>query len=108
MKRMGFAALLVPFCIAAGFAQSQMSSGDVKGTVGDLHGGIIRETTVLLTNSETGSQKKVVSDTSGSWHLFIVPPGVYELQVEQPGFVTLTRRPVHVTVGETVNIDLRL
>src|SRR5262249_9668440 len=31
-----------------------------------------------------------------------------ELRVEQPGFVTTTRTPIHVTVGSIVDVDFRM
>src|SRR5712671_6367593 len=108
MKRIGFALLLLVGSMVAAFAQSQMSSGDIKGTLADLRGGVMGGKTVHLMNLETGLQKQAVSDSSGNWRFFVVSPGAYELRVEQPGFVTLSRRPIHVTIGEIVSVDLRL
>jgi hypothetical protein len=108
MRRMAFATLCVMVFVATGFAQSQMSSGDIKGTVEDLQGGVLAGTEIRLRNMETGLTKHSVSDASGSWRFFIVPPGSYEVHAEQPGFVAMTRLPIHVTVGSTINVDLRL
>src|SRR6188472_1649860 len=108
MRRMVFATLCVMAFVATSFAQSQMSSGDIKGTVEDLQGGVLAGTAIRLRNMETGLTKTSVADSSGSWKFFVVPPGSYEVRAEQPGFVTMTRLPIHVTVGSTVNVDLRL
>ena len=108
MKRMAFAVLWILSCVATNFPQSQMSSGDIKGTAADLQGGILAGTTVRLRNIETGLNKQAISDSTGSWHFFVVPSGAYEVRAEQPGFVTMTRLPIQVTVGSTVNVDLRL
>lgn len=108
MRRIAFGVLLALVCAVSVLAQSQMSSGDLNGTVADMRGGVIRGTTVRLTNIDTGVQKQTVTDASGTWRFFVVPPGAYEVRVEQPGFVTLTQRPVHVTVGATVNLALQL
>jgi hypothetical protein len=94
--------------VSAGFPQSQMSSGDIKGTVADIQGGTLAGTTIRLKNIETGLSKQAVTDASGSWHFFVVPPGAYEVRAEQPGFVTITRVPIHVTVGATVDVEFRL
>src|SRR5712671_1139713 len=102
MRRMAFAAFWIMANVCAGFPQSQMSSGDIKGTVADPQGGILAGTTVRLKNIETGLSKQAVTDSSGSWHFFVVPPGAYEVRAEQPGFVTMTRLPIHVTVGATI------
>ena len=108
MWRMAFAALCILVGVSAGFPQSQMSSGDIKGTVTDLQGGSLAGATLRLKNIETGLTRQAVADMSGDWHFFVVPPGAYEVRAEQPGFVTMTRLPIHVTVGATVDMDLRL
>jgi hypothetical protein len=108
MWRMAFAVLWGLASVSAVFPQSQMSSGDIKGTVTDAQGGTLAGTTIRLKNTETGLTKQSVADSSGDWHFFAVPPGPYEVRAEQPGFVTVTRVPIHVTVGATVDVDFRL
>jgi hypothetical protein len=93
---MAFAGLWILASVSAGFPQSQMSSGDIKGTVADLQGGVLAGTTIRLKNIETGLIKQAVTDSTGSWHFFVVPPGAYEVRAEQQGFVTMTRVPIHV------------
>jgi len=105
---MAFAVLWLLANVSTGFPQSQMSSGDIKGTVTDLQGGILAETTIRLKNIETGLIKQAITDSTGSWHFFVVPPGAYEVRAERTGFVTITRVPIRVTVGATVDVDLRL
>ena len=39
MRQIVFVIVLVFSCVAIGLSQSQMSSGDMKGTVADLRGG---------------------------------------------------------------------
>ncbi|HET9130249.1 MAG TPA: TonB-dependent receptor, partial [Terriglobia bacterium] len=108
MWRMAFAALWILAGVSAGFPQSQMSSGDIKGTVTDLQGGSLSGATIRLKNIETGLTRQATTDMSGDWHFFVVPPGAYEVRAEQPGFVAMTRLPIHVTVGATIDVDLRL
>lgn len=108
MKRILLGVILILACIATALPQSQMSSGDMRGTLVDPKGGALGNTTIRLTNIDTGVQKQVTTDAAGGWSFFVVPPGAYEVRVEHAGFVTLTRRPVHVTVGAAVHLDLKL
>src|SRR5215831_1795699 len=99
MWRIAFAAVWGVALVSAGFPQSQMSSGDINGTVTDIQGGSVSGASIQVKNIETGVSRQAVSDMSGDWHFFVVPPGAYEVRVEKTGFVTITRTPIHVTVG---------
>jgi hypothetical protein len=87
------------------YAQSQISSGDIKGAVTDSTGAVLQGATVTVTNIDTGVERLIVTDNSGNFRFFLLPPAVYEVKVQFAAFSTYTRRPVPVTVGETVSID---
>ncbi len=90
------------------FPQSQMSSGDIKGSISDVTGGVIPNAKVTATNIETGVARTVTSDAEGSFRFLVLPPASYELKIEVPGFSIYTRRPVQVTVGQAVVADAQL
>ena len=96
--------------LAAGsaFSQAQMSSGNVKGTVTDSTGAVVASAAVVLTNLDTGVERSGTTDTVGDFRFFVLSPGSYELKIALAGFATLTRRPVQVTIGQTVIVDARL
>jgi hypothetical protein len=87
------------------FAQSETSSGDIKGTVTDSSGGVLPGAMITVINMDTGIERTTVSDGMGAFRLFLLPPAQYEVRVEARGLSTYTRRPVDVTVGETVSIE---
>ncbi|HLH30326.1 MAG TPA: carboxypeptidase regulatory-like domain-containing protein [Terriglobia bacterium] len=101
-------AVLVVSAAPAGFTQSQIASGDIKGAVTDASGGVVPRATVTVTNLETGIERSVATDSAGNFRFFLVPPGDYEVKVQLPSFSTYTRRPVQVRVGETVTVDAAL
>jgi hypothetical protein len=98
-------ALLVLFVAVNCFAQSQTASGDIRGTVTDATGGVMQGASITVTNIDTGVERATVTDMSGNFRLFLLPPANYEVKVQVPSFSIYTRRPVQVTVGETVSID---
>ncbi len=87
------------------FSQAQMSSGDIKGTVTDPTGAVMAGSNVTVTNIETGVERVGATDALGNFWFLVLPPGTYEVRVQATGFATYTRRPVQVTVGQSVVID---
>ena len=99
--------MLLCFAMAA-FSQSQMSSGDIKGTISDQTNAVIPNATVTVTNIDTGVARTVISDSAGHFRFFVLPPANYEVKIEASGFAIYTRRPVTVTVGQSVIADAQL
>ena len=104
-ERLILIALLVLFTSINGFTQSQTASGDIRGTVTDATGAVLPGANITVTNVDTGVGRTGMSDSQGNFRFFLLPPAVYEVKVEVPAFSIYTRRPVQVTVGETVSID---
>jgi carboxypeptidase family protein len=100
--------LLVLFTAANGVPQSQISSGDIKGTVTDSTGAVLPGAMVTVVNIDTGVERSAISDNTGNFRFFLLPPAEYEVRVQLSGFSTYTRRPVQVTVGQTVSVDALL
>ena len=102
--------LLVVVALTAtlGFSQSQMSSGDLKGSIVDASGAVLPKARVTATNIDTGVARETVSDDLGIYRFIVMPPGTYELKVQMASFATHTRRPVQVTIGQTVVVDVKL
>ncbi len=88
--------------------QAQMSSGDIKGIVTDSSNSVIVGAKVTVTNLETGVTRTVTSDSTGAYRFFVLPPANYELRVDVQGFAIYTRRPLPVTIGQTVIADAQL
>jgi Carboxypeptidase regulatory-like domain/TonB dependent receptor len=99
-----FAAFVFFICVDC-FSQSQTSSGDIKGTVTDSTGAVLPGAMVTVTNIDTGIERSSVSDDRGNFRFFLLPPADYELKAQSTGFSIYTRRPVEVTVGQTVVIE---
>ena len=100
--------VFVLLAAVAGLAQSQMSSGDIKGRVVDSTGAVLPNVSVTLTNIDTGVARSATTDQSGDYRFFILQPGSYELRVEAPGFSAYTRRPIQLTVGQSLIVEAPL
>jgi hypothetical protein len=87
------------------FPQSQTASGNMSGMITDATGAVLGGAMIAVTNVDTGVERTAMSDSTGNFRVFLLPPATYEVKVQLPGFSAYTRRPVQVTVGETVTID---
>jgi hypothetical protein len=90
------------------FSQSQIASGDIEGSVTDSTVAVLGGAEVSLTNIETGVTRTVLTDEGGRFRFFLLAPADYEIKIHLEAFSTYTRRPVHVSVGGTVSIDVVL
>ena len=97
-----FLAILVPALAAQGVNVT------VAGTVKDESGAIIPGVSVTITNNQTGLVKTAVTNEEGRYSVLSMPPGIYELKAELPGFATSVQRNQEFRVGTTVTLDITM
>src|SRR5712692_900358 len=101
-------ALLV-FCLAGPvYAPAQTFYGSVVGTVTDASGAVIVNAPVSLTNTGTADVRMSQTDANGGYQFLNLVPGVYKVDVQQPGFKRLTRDQIQVRVDTAVRVDAAL
>lgn len=86
-----------------GFAQSQTSSGDIKGVAIDANGAPVPTAKATVSAAERGFTRSVAASESGEFRVVLVPPGIYRVRVEAPGFNAFVIDSVEVRVGDTVS-----
>jgi Carboxypeptidase regulatory-like domain len=90
------------------FAQSASVSGDIRGTITDPSGALLPKATVTALDPQTGLHRAAVSDANGQFRLAGLPPAIYDLTAELPGFSTQSRKGLVLAIGQTVVFDFRL
>ncbi|MGE5800886.1 MAG: TonB-dependent receptor [Gemmatimonadota bacterium] len=100
-----FLALAFPVVLAA---QSQATTGVIRGTVSAPGGAPVAGATVVVRDTETGFQRQFTSNERGVFIASLLPLGAYEVTARAVGFSEARRTGVRVSVGETVNLDLQL
>jgi hypothetical protein len=98
-------ALLAP---AAGFAQSQATTGVIEGTVSDPTGAAVPGATVVVKNTATNLERTLATDADGRFRALLLPLGPYRLTVSAQGFATVVREGVVLSVGQSANIPISL
>ncbi|HLN93569.1 MAG TPA: TonB-dependent receptor, partial [Thermoanaerobaculia bacterium] len=84
------------------------TTGDVRGRVEDVSGGVVAEVLVIATNSESGLSRSDVTRKDGEFVIRLLPPGRYRLIASRTGFRTAEVEEVRVTLGSSTPIVLRL
>src|SRR5688572_27070794 len=110
LQSAGLALLAVLVVHSSAFAQGggASSTGTIQGRVMDAQGAVLPGVTVTATSpSALGAQTAVTSET-GNYRFPAVPPGEYELTYELPGFNTLKRSGIQITLGFTANVNVEL
>jgi len=106
-KNATFALLILPVAAAAAFGQAK-STAEVGGTVKDQSEALIPAAKVTVTAAETGLTREAVTDDEGLYRVVLLPPGIYDIKVEKPGFVAQAKKGIELTVGTTATIDFQL
>src|SRR5690349_20516263 len=107
MSRLAVAAMFVCLILSAQcFGQS--INATVSGTVTDLSGAVLPGVSVTATNSATGVVTTVVSNEAGAYNFASLPPGVYKISAELPGFQIRTYTDVQLGNADRVRLNFTL
>lgn len=87
---------------------AQMSTATLSGTVHDPSNAVVAKAQVTITNSSTGTSRKVESDGQGRYSFSNVEPGQYQLSAEHSGFKKAVQKEVVLTVGGSATLDVTL
>jgi len=101
--------VLVWFVALAGLglpAFAQVNTGNVYGNVTDEQGMAVPGGTATLTGPAAPMTTSV--EANGLFRFLKVPPGKYTVTIVMPGFTTVTRENVQVSVGKNTPVDVQL
>lgn len=96
--------LLIP---AGAAAQSQATTGIIRGTIADAGGQPVAAAQIVLRHDATGLVRQAVTDERGRFVATLLPVGTYTVTVESIQFLQgIERTGVAVRLGAAVNLDL--
>jgi len=98
-------ALLFPLILAA---QSQATTGIIRGTVTDPSGAPVANASVVLRETQTGFQRQFATNERGTFVASLLPLGSYDATARAVGFSETRRTGIRLSVGEIVNLTLPL
>jgi hypothetical protein len=100
--------LLIVLCSIVPLSFAQSDRGTITGTISDPTSAVIPGASITAINGETGAKYETISTETGNYTLTQVPPGVYQLTAELPGFKRYVRQGITVLVAQTLRIDVGL
>jgi hypothetical protein len=101
--------VLLALLVAAPSAARAQALGTIAGSVKDPSGAVLPGVTVEATSPALIEKvRAVATDGSGLYRIVNLPPGQYTVTFSLPGFNTVRRETVDVTVGFTTTIDADL
>src|SRR5215831_10068677 len=92
-------------CISTATAQTV---GNINGRVTDNSDAVVPGVSITLTSPAIQGQQTTITDEAGNYRFILLPPGVYTVKFDLPGFKTLVREEIIVSVGKTTTINAAL
>ena len=92
----------------AGVLPAQEFTGNIVGRITDASGALLPGVTVTLKSPAIQGVHTAVTDETGNYRFILLPPGVFSVTYELPGFKTFVREDVIVQVGVTTTINVNM
>jgi len=84
--------------------------GTISGVLTDTTGAVVQGAKVTLLDEQKGYKFTTTSDNQGRYLFASIPPGLYTITAEMPGFEKIERTHIRLNVSEnpTANLTLRV
>ncbi|HVO82166.1 MAG TPA: TonB-dependent receptor [Terriglobales bacterium] len=99
---------LVVCLVPCAFGQATVSFAQLNGTILDSSGRAVVGASVTLRDISTNQTYSASSNASGYYVVPNLPPGKYELTVQNAGFAKFVQTGIALSVGQTATIDVPL
>ena len=103
-----FAFLFLGLLFFIGQGAAQVTGGTILGTISDNSGGNIPNATVSIKNTAQDLARSLTTNEQGIYRAPGLIPGIYQITVSAPGFATVVRNDVTLTVGAELVISVQL
>ncbi len=104
---LGAAFALLVFSPAV-MAQSQATTGIIRGVVTDPNGAPVANAHVALHEQQTNFTRTLTTDAAGNFTGTVLPLGTYDVTARSVGYAEVKRTGIALSVGETVDLRLSL
>src|SRR5258707_407613 len=104
--RTKFAAL--PFLVFAGVVAAQTPTATLVGRITDASRAGVASAGIRIRHVDTNETRTAQSQPDGEYTISSLPPGMYEVIIDKPGFKELRESNLELQVGQTARIDAQL
>src|SRR5262245_22257697 len=91
-----------------GSAAGAQSTGTITGIVQDMSGAVVPTARLTLRHEQSGIRREAETGEAGEYSFFLLPPGLYQVIVEKPGFRRAVRNGVNLDVNQVLRADFAL
>src|SRR5438093_11478526 len=99
-RAIGAAVVVSVALVAAPRASAQNIGATLQGLITDEQHAVLPGVTVVITNTDTGVARTVITDATGWYRAPALQPGNYELRAELGGFLAYVRSGLTLTIGQ--------
>ena len=82
--------------------------GSISGEAHDTTGAIITGARMTAINIGTNASRTVTTNDAGGYSFPSLPPGIYTVKVEKPGFKTVVRNQIELQVQLAARVDFEM
>ena len=86
------------------FAQSQLTTGAISGTVQDANGAVVSGANVSVINEDTNQTRSLTTNEDGQFVASVLSIGDYTVVIEKAGFSKIEQKNLKVNVGRTTTL----
>src|SRR5438477_13138112 len=99
----------ISFCVSSGLLISALScamvygqaTAQIGGTARDQSGAVLPGVEIMMTQTDTGISRSIVTNETGSYVLPNLPLGPYRLEASLPGFRTYVQTGIVLQVNSS-------
>jgi len=102
------AGLVALFALATLPCCAQVVGAAIEGTVKDPTGAGLPDVSVVISNLETGMERKLVTDTGGRYSAPSISVGKYRVTASKDGFKMQVKTGIELIAGQRSTVDLSL
>jgi hypothetical protein len=95
-------------CLFIPVGLSAQTLGTITGVIKDASDAVLPGVTVSATSPSSMGIQSSVTDTGGNYRFPALPPGTYTVTFELPGFNTLKRENIQISMGFTATVNVEL
>lgn len=93
--------------LAVALAPAQTTPGTLSGRISGNAAAAVPNSTIILTDVNTGASQRVTTGTDGSFNVTL-PPGTYRVEIESSGFKRMARQNMVITAGSASQFNATL
>jgi len=108
MRRLTIATCALSVLLLGSVSLWASINGSISGVVTDSSGALVNGANVTATNTETGVQTSVKTDSKGFYNFPALQIGTYAVQVQQTGFKTVSLPGLVIDANSALRADITL